>query len=75
MADFLPVKKHMSIKTRIIKTLRGNVSCPVISSICWERVFEQTDDINILVNDYSTLCSLVIKEDAPLREMCALLMD
>ena len=29
-----------------------------VSSLCWERVFQQTDYINTLVNDWSTLFSL-----------------
>ena len=40
-----------------------------VSGICLEHMFQQTDDINTLVNDWSALFSLIIEKHAPLREM------
>ena len=40
-----------------------------VSGICWGHIFQQTNDINTLVNDWSALFSLVIGKHTPLREM------
>ena len=40
-----------------------------VSDICWEHFFQQTDDINKLVDDWSILFALIIEKHAPLREM------
>ena len=62
-------KDHKRIKTRSMKNFKEDEFLSDVSSICWGRVFQQTDDINTLVNDWSNLFSLVIEKHAPLKEM------
>ena len=62
-------KDHKRIQTRSMKKFKDEEFLSDVSSICWERVFQQTDDINTLVNDWSTLFSLIIEKHAPLKEM------
>ena len=40
-----------------------------VSGICWEQMFSETDDINALVNYWSSLFSLMIDKHAPITEM------
>ena len=62
-------KDHKMIKTRSMKNFKKDGFLSDVSGICWERMFQQTDDINTLVNDWSNLFSLVIEKHAPLKEM------
>ena len=40
-----------------------------VSGICWEQMLTETDDINLLVNYWSEMFSLIIEKHAPLIEM------
>ena len=62
-------KDHKQIKTRSMRNFKEDEFLSDVSGICWEHMFQQTDDINTLVNDWSALFSLIIEKHAPLREM------
>ena len=62
-------KGHKRIKTRSIKHFKEDEFLSDVSDTCWEHFFQQTDDINKLVDDWSTLFALIIEKHAPLREM------
>ena len=62
-------KDHKRIQTRNVNNFKEEEFLSDVSSICLERVFQQTDDINTLVNDWSTLFSLIIEKHAPLKEL------
>ena len=40
-----------------------------VSGICWEQMLTESDDINVLVNYWSEMFSLIIAKHAPLSEM------
>ena len=40
-----------------------------VACICWEQMLLETDDINVLVNDWSNFFSIIIDKHAPLIEM------
>ena len=40
-----------------------------VSAICWEQTLTETDDINVLVNHWSSLLFLIIDKHAPIRGM------
>ena len=62
-------KGHKMIKTRKMKNFNEDAFLADISGICWEHMLTETDDINILVNYWSTLFSLIIEKHAPMTEM------
>ena len=62
-------KGHKRIKTRSMKHFKEDEFLSDVSDICWEQFFQQTDNINTLVDDWSTLFALIIEKHAPLREM------
>ena len=63
-------KDHKQIKTRSMRNFKEDEFLSDVFGICWEHMFQHTDDINTLVNDWSALFSLIIEKHAPLREMC-----
>ena len=44
-------KDHKLIKTRSMKHFKEEEFLSDVSGICWEHMFQQTDNINALVND------------------------
>ena len=42
-----------------------------VAGICWERGFDETDDVNVLVTQWSTLFSLIIDKYAPIKTLRA----
>ena len=40
-----------------------------VSGICWEQMVSGTDDINLLVNRWSNVFSMIIEKHAPIVEM------
>ena len=62
-------KDHKKIKTRNMKNSSENQFLYDVSDICWGQFFHQTDDIDILVNNWSSLFSFVIEKHAPLKEI------
>ena len=62
-------KDHKKIKTRNMKHFSENQFLCDVSDICWGQFFHQTDDVDILVNNWSSLFSFVIEKHAPLKEI------
>ncbi len=62
-------RDHKMIKTRKMKNFNENAFLDDVSGICWEQMVTDTDDINIIVNNWSNLFSLAIDKHAPLTEM------
>ena len=62
-------KDHKKIKTRNMKHCRKNEFLCDISGICWGQFFYQTDDIDVLVNKWTSMFSFVIEKHAPLKEI------
>ena len=57
------------IKTRKMKNFDKEAFLADVSGICWEQMFSETDDINALVNYWSSLFSLMIDKHAPITAM------
>ena len=57
------------IKTRNMKNFNEEAFLADVSGICWEQMLKETDDINVLVNNWSNLLSLIIDKHAPIAEM------
>ena len=62
-------KGHKKIKTRKMKNFNEEAFLADVSGICWEQMLTETDDINVLVNYWSEMFSLIIEKHAPLIEM------
>jgi len=62
-------KGHKMIKTRKMKHFNEEAFLTDVAGICWEQMLLETDDINVLVNDWSNLFSIIIDRHAPLIEM------
>ena len=62
-------KGHKLIKTRKMKNFNEEAFLQDISGIFWEQMLTETDDIDILVSNWSNLFSLIIEKHAPLSEM------
>ena len=59
-------KGHKMIKTRKMKNFNKEAFLADVSGICWEQMLTETDDINTLVNYWSSLFSLIIEKHAPI---------
>ena len=57
------------IKTRKMKNFLEGEFLADVACVCWEHVVTVTDNINSLVNDWSTIFSALIEKHAPLKEM------
>ena len=62
-------KGHKMIKTRKMKNFREEAFLADDSGICWEQMVSGTDDINLLVNRWSNMFSMIIERHAPMVEM------
>ena len=63
------IKDHKTIKTRRMKNFNEQMFLNDVASINWIRALGQTDDINILVRNWSSLFSSVIEKHAPVQTM------
>ena len=63
------IKDHKTIKTRRMKNFNEQMFLNDVASINWIRALGQTDDINILVRNWSSLFSSVIEKHAPVQKM------
>ncbi len=63
------IKDHKVIKTRKMKHFNEEAFLADVSSIFWGQMVTQTDDIDIIVNNWSNLFSSIIDKHAPLTEM------
>ena len=52
-----------------MKQFNEEVFVADVAGICWEQMLLETDDIDVLVNDWSNLFSIIIDKHAPLIEM------
>ena len=63
------IKDHKTIKARRMKNFNEQMFLNDVASINWIRALGQTDDINILVRNWSSLFSSVIEKHAPVQTM------
>ena len=63
------LKDHKTIKTGRMKNFSEQMFLTDVASINWIRALGQTDDINILVSNWSSLFSSVIDKHAPVQKM------
>ena len=62
-------KGHKMIKTRKMKKFNEQAFLSDVAGINWEQMLTETDDINVLVNHWTSIFSLIIDKHAPLCEM------
>ena len=62
-------KGHKVIKTRNMKNFNEEAFLADVSGICWEQMLNETGDINVLVNNWFNLLSLIIDKHAPIAEI------
>ena len=62
-------KGHKVIKTRKMKNCNEQAFLSDVAGINWEQMLTETDDINVLVNHWTSTFSLIIDKHAPLCEM------
>ena len=62
-------KDHKMIKTRKMKNFNEEAFLADVSAICWEQIITETDDINFLVNYWSSLFSLILEKHDQICEM------
>ena len=60
-------KDHKVITTRSMKNFDKDAFLADVAGICWERGFDETDDVNVLVTQWSMLFSLIIDKHAPIK--------
>ena len=58
---------HKLVITRNIKRFNEQAFLVDVSSICWEQIVHFTDDINTMVQEWSSIFSAIIKKQAPTR--------
>ena len=59
-------KDHKIIKPRKMNNFEEGQSLTDVARICWVSVVTQTDDVDILVNYWSALFSMIIDKHAPI---------
>ena len=62
-------KGHKVIKARKMKNFNKEAFLADVSGICWKQMLNETDDIDVLVNNWSKMFSLVIDKHSPIAEM------
>ena len=62
-------KDHKNIRARIMKKFSEEAFSNDVASIDWEQVLGHSDDINVLVNNWSSIFSAIIEKHAPLRQI------
>ena len=62
-------KDHEAIKTRNMKNFSEEAFLQDVATINWQDVLGTSDDVNKLVERFSTLFSLMIEKHAPLRQI------
>ena len=65
-------KDHKMITTRCMKNFDKDAFLADIADICWEQGLNETDDVNVLVTQWSTLFFLIIESMLPPR-LCVFL--
>ena len=59
-------KGHKVIKTRKMKNFNELAFLSDVAGINWEQMLTETDDINVLLNHWTSTFSLIIDKHAPL---------
>ena len=67
--DLFSFKQLIVEPTRKMKHFNEEAFVADVAYICWEQMLLETDDNNVLVNDWSNLFSIIIDKHAPLIEM------
>ena len=62
-------KDHKVITTGSMKNFDKDGFLADVAGICWEQGFNETDDVNVLVTQWSTLFSLIIDKHAPIKTL------
>ena len=62
-------KDHKVVTTRSMKNFDKDAFLADVADICWEQGLNETDDINVLVTQWSTLFSLIIDKHAPIKSL------
>ena len=62
-------KGHKMIKTCKMKTFNEQAFLSDVAGINLEQMLNETDDINVLVNHWTNIFSLIVDKHAPLCEM------
>ena len=62
-------KDHKNIRARIMKKFSEEAFSNDVASMDWEQVLGHSDDINVLVNNWSSIFSAIIEKHAPLRQI------
>ena len=62
-------KDHKVITTRSMKNFDKDAFLADVADICWEHGLDETDDVNVLVTQWSTLFSLIIDKHAPIKTL------
>ena len=62
-------KGHKMIKTRKMNIFSEEAFLADVSGICWEQLLNETDDIDVLLCNWSNLFSLIVEKHAPMTEM------
>ena len=64
-------KDHKAMAPRSMKNFDKDAFLAYVTSICWEQGFNETDDVNVLVTQWSNLFSLIIDKHAPVKTLLA----
>ena len=57
------------VRTRMMKNVSEEAFLNDVASIDWEQVLGHSDDINVLVSNWSSIFSAIIDKHAPLRQI------
>ena len=57
------------IITHKMKNFNEEAFLPDVSAICWEQVLTNADDVNVLVDNWSSLFSLITEKHDPITKM------
>ena len=59
---------HKQVITRSMKRFIKQAFLADVSSICWEQIVHNTDDIHTMVREWSSIFSAIIEKHAPIRK-------
>ena len=62
-------KDYKEIKTRSMKNLNETAFLIAVSQIIWDRIVSRPIDINVLVDNWCNLFSMIIDKHVPIRSM------
>ena len=62
-------KEHKMIKSRMMKNFNEQAFLGDVAAISWEQEIGNSDDVNVLANNWSNLFTRIIEKHAPIRQM------